>query len=489
MKHRSLALILAALLAALPIASCGGSSTTADTTAPSGDTTAAPETESLTGRDAVMSDLPADLDFGGETVTILCREEEVFAREFVAAEENGDVINDAVYHRNMAVEDALNIDLAVMTRLGNWGQHTAFMDAVKGEVLAGDTTYDIISFYAYCNPTLASEGVYMNLHELDNLNLAKPWWHQAFVKSATVYDKLFSVSGDIILSYVSCRYGMFFNANKLAAYLPDADIYKMVDENNWTFDSFGKLIRDTYQDLNGDTKRDEADFYGYILPRDSALAVLAGGGFQNVKPDGKGGYTLDFLTDRNIRLFETLFGLAADESVYTTTEQNLNERFNNGLCIFYSHRLEKTEVLRDMKDDYGLVPIPKLDAEQESYYSLDADYGSQISVPITVKDPAMVGAVLEKMGELSYKMVTPAYLDTALKGKYLRDENSARMVDLIIEGTWMDFAEINASYVGRIIKDRFLIELTADTLASHYEASKSAVSSKLDELLKIYKDL
>ena len=53
----------------------------------------------------------------------------------------------------------------------------------------------------------------------------------------------------------------------------------------------------------------------------------------------------------------------------------------------------------------------------------------------------------------------------------------------------MDFAEINASYVGRIIRDRFLIELTADTLASHYEANKSAVSSKLNELLKIYKDL
>ena len=108
---------------------------------------------------------------------------------------------------------------------------------------------------------------------------------------------------------------------------------------------------------------------------------------------------------------------------------------------------------------------------------------------VTVKDPAMIGAVLEKMGELSYKIVTPAYLDTALKGKYLRDDNSARMVDRIIEGTWMDFAEINASYTGRIINDKYLGELTSDTLASHYESKKSSVETKLADLLKIYKDL
>ncbi|MBO5218517.1 MAG: hypothetical protein J6C52_03740 [Clostridia bacterium] len=485
---RSTSLTLAALLAVgTALTACGGSAGTTDTTAASGDTTA-PVTEALTGRDAVMSDLPADLDFGGETLTVLCREEEIFAREFLAEEENGDVINDAVYHRNVAVEDALNINLEVMTRLGNWGPHTEFMNSVKSEVFAGDSSYDVISFYAYCNPTLASEGVYMNLYELEHLNLAKPWWHQAFVESATVYDKLFSVSGDIILSYVSCRYGMYFNTVKLQEYLPGTDIYKMVDDNNWTLDNFGALIRDVYHDVNGDTQRDDGDIYGYFLPRDSALAVAAAGGFKNVEADGKGGFTWNFMSERNVRLFEKLFNLIKLEGVLYNNEENRLEIFEEGNCIFYSHRLEKTELLREMKDDYGLVPNPKLDKSQEKYYSLDADYGSQVSVPITAKNPTLVGAFLEKMGEMSYKMVTPVYLDTALKGKYLRDDSSARMVDLIIEGTWQDFVEINAGYIGRVVGNAFLKDLTAETLASNYESKKASVESKLAALLEIYKD-
>lgn len=57
-------------------------------------------------------DLP-DHDWGGENINFLVRGESAeptnFSHEIYASEENGDVINDAVYRRNRAVQDRFNV--------------------------------------------------------------------------------------------------------------------------------------------------------------------------------------------------------------------------------------------------------------------------------------------------------------------------------------------------------------------------------------------
>ena len=119
------------------------------------DTTAA-ETAELVGREAVSSSVPDTLNFDGETVTILTRSETGFPEEFLAEEENGDIINDTVYKRDQYVTERLNCSSDVVTRAGGWGEHVNFMNSVTGDVMAGDQSYDIISYYAYCAPMLAT---------------------------------------------------------------------------------------------------------------------------------------------------------------------------------------------------------------------------------------------------------------------------------------------------------------------------------------------
>ncbi|MBO5219197.1 MAG: hypothetical protein J6C52_07195 [Clostridia bacterium] len=101
MKYRhSLSLLLAALL--LASVGCGGGSPAADTTAASGgDTTTAPETE-------LAPDLPA-YDGGGADFTILAKMEGTetgrwTAQDVWVEDQNGEVINDAVWERNQKLE-------------------------------------------------------------------------------------------------------------------------------------------------------------------------------------------------------------------------------------------------------------------------------------------------------------------------------------------------------------------------------------------------
>ena len=58
------------------------------------------------GRSGVKDDLPADLDLGGQTVRFMVRAGDLdTSSEFIAEATNGDVVNDATFARNQAVEE------------------------------------------------------------------------------------------------------------------------------------------------------------------------------------------------------------------------------------------------------------------------------------------------------------------------------------------------------------------------------------------------
>ncbi len=482
---RSLSLLLCAILTASAMASCGGDAP-ADTSAPpASDSTAPDNTDELTGRDAVKADVPAEINYNGDTVTILTRSAEQFLKEFKAEEETGDIVNDAIYDRNLHVEDTMNVRIALIERPGGWGDHTTFMDTVRQEVFAGDNSYDVISFYAYCNPMLAVDGVYMNLYDMPYFDSEKPWWHQNYIETATVYDKLYSVVGDINLTTVTYRRGVFFNKVKAAEYLPDVNLYALVEEGKWTWDLFSTYVKDVYRDLNGNTERDMEDFYGWYLPRDSVFDFAVAGGLSNVVPDGDGAWEWDFFNEKNLAIVEAFNKLVNENGTMYNAEENHEEMLRDGHCLFYNHRLLKTEQFRDMEDDYGILPNPKFDEDQEAYYNTSGDSYSQICIPTTCRDPEMVSIFLELMSEYSYQKVTPAYFDTVLKGKYIRDDESAHMLDLIMEGAWYDFAEIHASVVGRPF-DHMLMSGGADTFASRAASQKSLLETQMKDLLTKY---
>ena len=94
-----------------------------------------------------------------------------------------------------------------------------------------------------------------------------------------------------------------------------------------------------------------------------------------------------------------------------------------------------SESLREMDDDYGIIPFPKYESGQEEYISFMANGTVITGMPITVSEEDMVGplsAVIECLCSESYRSVSITYFDTALKGAYSRDPQSAEMIDIIM---------------------------------------------------------
>ncbi len=73
--------------------------------------------------------------FDGYTMHILGRQDAAFAIGFEAEELTGEIVNDAVYNRNIKVEDDLDITLEYVPHIGDFSR---FLQDVNNSVIAAD---------------------------------------------------------------------------------------------------------------------------------------------------------------------------------------------------------------------------------------------------------------------------------------------------------------------------------------------------------------
>ena len=120
-----LSAVMAAALLASVITACGEAAdtpaaqgTSADGGAGDTNLTAAEETEP--SRENTPDNLPDDLDFGGATVNIIYMGSEDSTHYDALGEASGDIVYDAVYNRNISVEERLNVKLNWIAGSGDW---------------------------------------------------------------------------------------------------------------------------------------------------------------------------------------------------------------------------------------------------------------------------------------------------------------------------------------------------------------------------------
>ena len=199
--------LLAFLLAILTLSSvsCGSeSSPDAETTPMSNNNTETTSTTDQYGRMIIPHGIPADLDFGGLELNCLVRETPQYAIDFGVEASSGDVVNDAVYNRNVKVEEEPGVRLNVIYAAGtNTMTSESVGDQLRQSVMAGDASYDICGFYQFYGAGLALDGLLMNVNGLKYLDFSKPWWNQDFADELTYKNQLYYMVGSMNLSRIS----------------------------------------------------------------------------------------------------------------------------------------------------------------------------------------------------------------------------------------------------------------------------------------------
>ena len=489
----------------------GGEKQTATNTAPSVE-------KDDWGRDKVDSSLPADLNFGGETVNIFVGD--MHYGDLYTDALNDDIINDAVYNRNIKVEEDLGVELNWILYEKSPGD-TSFANTIDASVFNDTGDYDIAMGYGYFLPSVVPLMTYINLYDVPYLDFEKPWWNQIYVENATLNDQMYTCVGDLSLASTYNAGCIFFNkrlANEHYADIGGAEgIYKLVIDGKWTMDKFTEIVKDKWIDSDGDGQKSEGDFFAFgsiwsgPIPCDS---FQYGMDAPITRDDENGVPYLTYNTEKTVNALNKLYTLAyecdgvlSNQSYYnnSTARSMLQEKFTNASMIFYAYTLSFAKSLGDMKDDYGLLPMPKFDEAQEAYYTSQSDTYTAFAIPAgidhhncsdgTTTRDYLAGAVLEKLNEESYRTVAPNYFEVVMKYRYIRSENSEdydlRVYDMILAGNNFNFGLIYSCLFGNpSFKFRHMIGRDASNdFASMWNAIETDVTNDFEYVVSYFTEV
>jgi hypothetical protein len=140
-----------------------------------------------------------------------------------------------------------------------------------------------------------------------------------------------------------------------------------------------------------------------------------------------------------------------------------------------------------METNFGILPFPKYDEEQETYLSHSYDGHSIFAIPSSLVDTDMSGMIMEALGAESRYSVIPKYYDVVLKGRTTRDDESQEMLDIIRENLFFDFGFVHSVYLDRIYSHfGDLIKTGSNTFVSSHVSSEQQYISKLEEIMETY---
>lgn len=396
----------------------------------------------------ISSELKADsLSFtlqGSEVVILSYNQYDISPEE-----SSSDPLEDAVYRRDDRLENELGIEF----NSAHQSDFNVISTNVKNDVSAGTGEFHIVYQHMIDGArSLAPGGYLYNLSELEHVDFDNLWWDQDCKNGFMIGDSMMMVCGDLLPSSMLITASVLFNKTlfvKNGIELP----YQDAREGKWTLDDLLKLTKDQTKDLNGDGKIIYTDdFFGVTAwAADADFNLFFGTGATMFSYDEDHLPVFDPDADRLQQIYDKIYQLIITQNSFHVTWEQYNKDpnmynatidvFRDGRALFFPTYLSTTTFLRDMVDDYGILPNPKYDEKQTEYLGFVNGSASMACVPSSLSDQnlELAGFMLEALTSSSYYMTTSTLYDVVAKSKNARDHESAEMVDIIIRHKVFDF--------------------------------------------------
>ena len=463
--------VLLWLLAAMLCSACGQKDagtkpeTTAETTA---EMVAAEESE--TTRADVSDGLP-EANYDGREFRIVSYD--YIADDYEAEEMNGSLVNDAIYNRNLTVEERFKIKLVADGSLSNG----AAKSLVTKSVQAGEDAMELSVNHMIEQANVAITGVFLDWNTIPHVDVTRAWWNRTAYENLSIAHKAYLMTGDISSWFLRGTYVVYFNKNRAedVQISPD-ELFDIANEGKWTIDRYYDYVKDSWRDLNGNGEMDKDDYFGlaaqvtsYVTPFVYSLGEVTVSKDENDIPH------LDMNAEKFSSMVEKVYNLMYESNgTLTNTDWSTHsELFKAGRALFMNGVLvHSMSSFTEMEDDYGIIPYPKWDEAQQHYATMSDGSSPLCAIPKTVSDTEFVGMITEAMAAESWRQVTPAIYDVALKVRNVRDPKSLTAIELAASSAVIDFGFVYGNYnsMGFVMSD--MIGSEKNDFASYF-ASRS----------------
>lgn len=415
---------------------------------------------------------------------------------FNADELEANVINDAVNNRNLAIEDLIGVRVVEKMMINNDCSASGEMySTVFTQINGGLADYDLVAPSLYQGAALAINDCLYNMLEIENNQLEKDWWDQFFIDEVAVNDRLYFVTGDIGFFSRASVTVIYFN-KETARNLELGDVYALAREKKFTFDTMYSWMKLQEEDINADDVIDYKDKFGLGSQNDFVWALFygAGQGIARKGEDDKPYLTIN--TETALTISESISKIFTDSSfvnanhyfnVSSSPTKLLTEAFAEGRSLLYAEGLGSIEGLRNMEFEFGVLPVPLYDENQDRYYSFLNCWGSNsFGIPTSLEEDEAenVMVIMNALGSVGKTTIAPAYIETTLKGQRLRDDDSEEMLDIIFENIGCDIGHMFG--FGNLGFDALHKLADGQSLATLMDSLKSKAQADIDKFVSVY---
>ena len=455
-----------------------------------------------------QSEFPYSGHFGGQTIRIFCVDTERHAYgtlQFVPDDEKaGNVVNDAVAARNDLIEEKYGLKIEAIPAMD-----PAF--EVKNLIAGGVCDYDIVVDSVDRMVTSVTENLYWSVDDI--LDLDNDWWDFESISSLTLNDKHYFVAGNALITDDDHTYLTLFNKKMYEEQtaLTDqfGDIYDLVREGKFTLDAFAEMCKIV-------SHADESGSWGFYATYGNlshgygATIMVNGAGVALAEKTADGSVVLNPGTNRAVTVFDKVYDIMSDKSITQRAEliigqgtvtskwgfSELQAMFEAGRGLFYNTTSSTITRLKQnttaMGFDFGVLPIPKFDEEQDKYYSaVNRYHSSVIGIPSSnTQNKAATAFLLEALGYYSGG-VTEAYYKITLQLQAVTDDDDADMLDIIYSSRFYDIGAIYSWGSGDSLVGLYTTVIRTEgtnTLTSVWESMRDSVEADMQATLEEYRN-
>lgn len=444
-------LLGAVLLTALTTNLLFGCSETSNQTNETVQVTDTAKTESIAYEDGRMTFDVSGINYEGyefriwnfDNVTENLWDPEDIPNDIYSEEQNGDMLNDAVYTRNQTVQEALNIKFIV-----TYMDHNRMSTSLNQAVASGSGDVDVLFPRFLLMPVFVNNDNLLNMADVDFRDTEAQWWNTEANEALNICGKQFGMVSDITYQDKISAIVTYFN-QKLAEDYNLGNLYETVINDEWTLDNLLAMGQSISADLNNDGIYDQNDAYPLSCQNDAVYYLLHGGCMRFCEEDADDNIVLSLTDEKVVSALQKIYEIMGTrhqffnrQALGVSSNEAIN-MFRENNVMFMIRPIQSLFMMRNMEADFGILPMPKLSEVQEEYgTSVNPYTATFMCFPKTVTDPDRNAVVTEMMAlESHYTVITPLY-ENILGNKLIRDNNASKMLDIVFDSILYDIGII-----------------------------------------------
>lgn len=441
--------------------------------------TTAPE-ENKSPADEALDRLSGTNYGGGEFTVLYANDLPGYAEELNANPSEVSKLSDAVYERNVSLEERCKLQLGLLPV-----SYGGITEIAKREAASATGDFQLITAPLSVTTFMALDGCLQDFSTLD-IDYQKSWWDQGTL-DFSLGGHTYFMNGSYGIADKELTYVMMYNRN-LQRDFGVPDLYEMVQNGEWTLDALRTFAENTSRD-NGNGRWDEYDTYGFATDYSCLNSFYFGAGCKFI--DSSRNVTVpqtQFSLETGLELADALIYMVHGSPAYLAAqgeEVSSLQMFMENRALFYCENLSYLRALEQYTNgNYGILPIPKYSKDQAQYTTWTHDFGSTLSIPLSASNKVgsqQLAGVLETYAVLSYKLVAPVYIRelTTRNGEF--NKNDASMLSMIFKNRVYDLA---IYYPELMLFDMLPSCISSGnvTLASTYKARQRTAQKHLDRM-------